>query len=351
MLVSVFGSWGSARSDLGAAALMLAAVFLYSLLPLLVVLAGGRESPWLFVFLRRVGMALGMMGYLALRQPGFLLDREVWRRVLGRLAGRHMLFTLLAMADMLCFVLAARLVSISVVTVLAQGATLCFVLLMGRLDGGGLYRRVTPSVVVLLALGLGGFGLVVVSGQGGGGHLLSRGVLSQSAGVCLALLSAFVGGFNAYCFSLGRLLAVEHDADDSTPVWGASVDLSFCYVLLCSSLAQGVSALLHSPVALAEAFLWGGGMSGGAVCTNLASGVLVFSAAGVLNRRANIMTSNLGVNALGYLGPAVSVGLLAASGAVGLAPWGAEVSRPGVFVVGLAVVLLVNLLVNLRSGR
>ena len=70
---------------------MLAAVFLYSLLPLLVVLAGGRESPWLFVFLRRVGMALGMVGYLALRQPGFLLDREVWRRVLGRLAGRHML--------------------------------------------------------------------------------------------------------------------------------------------------------------------------------------------------------------------------------------------------------------------
>ena len=158
---------------------MLAAVCLYSLLPLLVVLAGGRESAWLFVFLRRVGMALGMVGYLALRQPGFLLDREVWRRVLGRLAGRHMLFTLLA----------ARLVSISVVTVLAQGATLCFVLLMGRLDGGGLYRRVTPGLVALLALGFVGFGLEVLSGQVGGGHLLSRGVLSQSAGVCLALLS------------------------------------------------------------------------------------------------------------------------------------------------------------------
>ena len=154
-----------------------------------------------------------MVGYLALRQRGFLLDREVWRRVLGRLAGRHMLFTLLAMADMLCFVLAARLVSISVATVLAQGATLCFVLLMGRLDGGGLYRRVTPGVAALLALGVGGFGLVVVSGQGGG-PLLSAGILSQSAGVCLALLSAFVGGLNAYCFSLGRLLAVEHGAAD-----------------------------------------------------------------------------------------------------------------------------------------
>ena len=120
----------------------------------------------------------------------------------------------------------------------------------------------------------------------------------------------------------------------------------------CSAPAwcRFVSALLHSPVALAEAFLWGG-MSGGSVCTNLASGVLVFSAAGVLDRRANVVTSNLGVNALGYLGPAVSVGLLAASGAVGLAPWGAEVSRPGVFVVGLAVVLLVNLAMNLRSGR
>ena len=150
---------------------------------------------------------------------------------------------------------------------------------------------------------------------------------------------------------------MEHDADDFRG--GSSVDLSFCYVLLCSSLVLIVSALLHSPVALAEAFLWGGGMSGMAVCTNLASGVLVFSAAGVLDRRANVMTSNLGVNVLGYLGPAVSVGLLVASGVVGLAPRGAEVSRPGVFVVGLAVVLLVNpvsstgqaLGVNLRSGR
>ena len=216
----MFGSWGPALSDLGASALMLAAVFLYSLLPLLVVLVGGRESPWLFVFLRRVGMALGMVGYLALRQPGLLLDREVWRRVLGRLAGRHMLFTLLAMADMLCFVLAARLVSISVVTVLAQGATLCFVLLMGRLDGGGLYRRVTPGVAALLALGLGGFGLVVVSGQVGWWITFSPGrsfpSRRASAWPCF---QPSVGGFNAYCFSLGRLLAVEHDADDSTPVW------------------------------------------------------------------------------------------------------------------------------------
>ena len=255
-------SWARpSGADLGASALMLAAVFLYSLLPLLVVLAGGRESPWLFVFLRRVGMALGILGYLAFRQPGFLLDREVWLRVLGRLAGRHMLLTLLAMADALLFVLAARLVSISVATVLAQGATLCFVLLMGRLDGGGLYRRVMPGVVALLALGVGGFGLVALSGQGSG-PLLSGGVLSQSAGVCLSLLSAFVGGLSGTAGALGRLLAVEHGAADDLH-GGASVDLSFCYVLLCSSLAQAVSALLHSPVALAEAFLWGGGMSWG----------------------------------------------------------------------------------------
>ena len=94
-------------------------------------------------------------------------------------------------------------------------------------------------------------------------------------------------------------------------------------------------------------------MSWGSVCLNLGSGVPVFSAAGVLNRRANVTTSNLGVNALGYLGPEVSVGLL------GLAPRGAEVSRPVLFIAGLSVVLLVNpvsstgqaLGVNLRSGR
>ena len=85
----------------------------------------------------------------------------------------------------------------------------------------------------------------------------------------------------------------------------------------------------------------------------------MFSAAGVLNRRANVTTSNLGVNALGYLGPAVSVGLLAASGLLGLAPRGAEVSRPALFIAVPSVVLLVNPVsstgqavgVNLRSGR
>ena len=118
---------------------------------------------------------------------------------------------------------------------------------MGRLDGGGLYRRVTPGVVALLALGVGGFGLVVLSGQGSG-PFLSGGILSQSAGVCLASACQPLSAASTPTASaLGRLLAVEHGAADDLH-GGASVDLSFCYVLLCSSLAQAVSSLLHSPV-------------------------------------------------------------------------------------------------------
>ena len=86
------------------------------------------------------------------------------------------------------------------------------------------------------------------------------------------------------------------------------------------------------------------------LCLTLGFGLLPFSLAGVLNRAANVMTTNLGVNALSYLGPAVSVGLLAVSGFLGLTPGGAEVSRPFLFLLGLAVVVGVNLLVNLRRG-
>ena len=322
---------------------MLASVFLYSLTPLLVVVAGGRDAPFLFSLLRRVGMALGFLCFLALWRPGFILDGEVWRGVWPGLRGRDMAGTVLAMLDMLVFVLASRLVSISVVTVLAQCTTVVFVLLMRRLDAVGFYRSLSPGGVGLLL-----FGLVVMSGRGEGGpppSLLSPALLG---GVLLALLSAFLSGLNACCFALGRRLASERVGPG---VSGKPPgDLEFCYVLLCSVLAQLASALLHGLLALWEFLLSGGELGLGPVPVLLALGTafLPLSLAGVLNRRVNVMTPNLGVNALAYLGPAVSVGLLALSGAAGLTPGGAEVSRPVLFALGLSVVLGVNLLVCLR---
>ena len=330
---------------------MLVAVFFYSLTPLLVVVAEGREAPFLFSLLRRVGMALGFLGFLVLWRPGFILDGGVWRRVWPGLWGRYMAGTVLAMLDMLVFVLASLLVSIAVVTVLVQCATVVFVLLMRRLDVLGFYRRFSLGGVALLLVGLLGFGLVVMSGRGAGGlppSLLSPALLG---GVLLALLSAFLSGLNACCFALGRLLA------SGPGVPGVSGkppgDLEFCYVLLCSVVAQVASAMLHGLLALGEFFLSGGeqGLGMGSVLLALGAAFLPLSLAGVLNRWANVMTTNLGVNALSYLGPAVSVGLLALAGAVGLTPGGAELSRPFLFGLGLMVVLGVNLLVCLRPGR
>ena len=342
----VFGERPALQGDLSAGLLMLAAVFLYSLTPLLVVVAGGRDAPFLFSLLRRVGMALGFLGFLALWRPGFILDGEVWRRVWSGLRGRHMAGTVLAMLDMLVFVLASRLVSISVVTVLAQCTTVVFVLLMRRLDAVGFYRRLSPRGVGLLLVGLLGFGLVVMSGRGSGGlppSLLSPALLG---GVLLALLSAFLSGLNVCCFALGRLLAAGQGGPG---VSGKPPgDLEFCYVLLCSVLAQLASALLHGLLALGEFLLSGRELGLGSVLLALGTALLPLSLAGVLNRRANVMTTNLGVNALSYLGPAVSVGFLALSGAAGLTPGGAEVSRPVLFALGLSVVLGVNLLVCLR---
>ena len=115
--------------------------------------------------------------------------------------------------DALLFVLAARLASIAVVMVLAQGTTVSFVVLMHRLYVGRLYRRLTPLglALALLLLLLLGFGLVMVSGPVGPGYS-GRRITPRHClwGLCWRCCRPWWEVSTPTAFALGRQLALDH---------------------------------------------------------------------------------------------------------------------------------------------
>ncbi len=68
----------------------------------------------------------------------------------------------------------------------------------------------------------------------------------------------------------------------------------------------------------------------------------IYTAASISWRNANIITSNLGINAIGYSTPALTLLWL-------FLFWNIEVERPGLLIIGTAAIVTANLLINFEA--
>lgn len=329
--------------------MMLLSVAGYATLPVGVASGGVRGgSPLLFSLWLRLGMLVGVGAYLAVCHWRLVRDPDVWRRLVRGSLCWEMALTVASYLDVALFVLSASLVSVWVAMVLTQASTVVFVALMARLDRAGVYCRVGPGVLALLGLGLAGFGLVVFSERGWGS--LSPGDWGGRAlvGYLLAVGASFLGGLNACSFSLGRRLA-GGVGDGSHAVDAVAV----FHVVLCSWVANVAATALVGGAALVEARLVGPGpgFSLDAALVGLVWGGVFLSGAGILMRWSNVVTVSLGVNGLGYLRPAMSVGFLWVAGLLGLDGAGVRVARLDLFLLGTGVVVVANTLLGSWGGR
>ena len=352
----MFVGRSSGSIDLKAGGLMFVSVLCYSSLSLAIALTHGGESPYLFVTWWRVGMVLGIGLYLSLRYRFLFFSPEVWARVRSRLGSWHMRLTLLAYLDITLFVLSTTLISITAATILIQVTTIFFVLFMHRLDENQSYRKMSLNTVFLMALGVVGFGFVIVSESGTDG--IFRGGLSISllGGTALALLAAFVGAFNAYTFSLGRMLASEHDGavvSVGRTGGGGGEELRVFYVLLCSWVVNIAAVGVNGLMAVGDIYLLKGhgGLPLDMIVLSAVWGAVPFTVAGILNRQANLMTSNLGVNAISYARPVFAIALLLLFAEMGLDLAGVSIARVDFFLIGVVGIVSVNILINFKAER
>ncbi len=330
----------SAR-DLRASGMMLAAVSAWSLVPLLLARGGGLENPFLFNTAWRTGVALSALwvAWLFFR-PAFL-NCSLWRAVRPRLAHPGLPMGVLNSLQYAVFAWSLRYVDVSIAAVLLESWPILLVIFLYRLMPGDFPRRRLRDLLPMLALGFAGAVLVVASRPGGlrPGNGLS---LELAAGVFLAVLASVLGALDAFTFRWGRDLA--GDLLDGREEFSGfdRTGLTLLGSVVAYSLASLPGAALSCVVGLAR----GEFLTPGMVAWGMAGGLTLQGVGNFLFRRANLDTANPGVNALGYLTPALSLMVLALFA-------GIRVGSVEFLALGTALVVMANLFISLKrqDGR
>ncbi len=305
---------------------MLAAVFIYSLLPVMFLPDGGGNAlSQVAVF--RLGVCLGWLVVFLSARRGFIRDPETWRRFarVVREPGCFLLFTgsVLAFCDIVFFVWVLSYLDGPVVTVIfwtSPALMICYdSLVLSRENRSG------------WPLGWAVLGFLLLSFAGGTLSAVSPGFSPEAvdsgarlAGVGLSIVAVALCALQPSSWRLGRRLG-DCRGDG----------MSFSSLVmgeLASSAVIGGLALLTGDWPSLPTSVWYFGC-----------GFLVLGA-NLSWIRANLLTSSPAVNALLYLSPGLSVLWLA------LIPGGASLEHWWLLLLGLALVTVSNLLLARRLG-
>ena len=290
----------------------------------------------------QAGGLFGCLIFLLARHRPLLCDSRVRGVLLGsvlRLDRRAIWFLLGTVSglDYALFAWSSRHVDVAVTTVLFETWPLFLVFLMALLyRGAGRYRRPTPALVLLLVVGFGGCGLVVSSQHGGLGGVFGFGVHHLTLGVGLALLAALATSLSAYLFRWAS--AMSGALAPYRGVSGGGVSLELFGVAVGMVVSDVFSISMNAVIGFGA----GESLSFIPMMVGFLGGILIYSLGSLAWRAANLLTSNLGVNALGYAAPLLALGLL----------WvfsRADVARLDYLVVGAIALIAVNLVVGLGA--
>ena len=316
-------------------ALALVGVVASSLLPLGIALGNAADSPFLFSAAMRFGTFLMYGAFLAAVFRDVLANEHVRAIVLRRVFTWTMAFVIAQQFDYALFALAARFVDIAVVVVMFGTSAIIRVFLLSWLFKR--YQRIWPDVALLLLTGLVGLWFVASSD---GGRFLGLGSSfpgpGASIGVLLAFLAAGLAALTAVGSRWGVDLARALPADQREGSDNLLVNVS-C-VLAGQSIANLIGTVLQAAIGLA------GGESIALESLGIAmvTGVLVASVGRTAWRTAYLTTTNLGISALAYAVPVVSLMWLIVFDQT-------EILRLDYLVIGGVAIVITSLLINFEA--
>ena len=236
------------------------------------------------------------------------------------------------------------------------------------------YRRNVGSLLLLLSLAFAGVFFVVLSQVREIDLALSTWIgtpdsldWSDVQGVVLALLAAMVGSFGAFTLLWGEDLASKLRKILEEPT-GATNYTERDLEIFGAVLGFTIGSFLSVPISLAFGWYIGEGIVDDALKAGSIGGFIILVPGVYLLRRALLATDNLGVAALGYGVPVITLGWFWLFSTVGISLWlgtfsGTSVpvwldtlSKIGVssvpyLIVGTAAIVAANLLINFESER
>ncbi len=313
---------------------MLLAVTLFSSLPLVIERGGGGQTPFLFNAGMNAGVALGCLVFISILYRRLVFNPASLLVIARRAVDVKLALSVVATFNFALFAWSTRLIDVSVAAILFETWPILLILLMTRLfPGGARYREPAPEMLLLLVLSLAGFAFVVVGQAGGFANIQTGGLSALVVGVILAVAGAVATSFTAFSFRWGT--DVVHAIPSEARQGIGEHSLEMFGVLVAFFIANTVAAVLNGYAGMNT----GEAMDSRILLTAVVLGAAINGIANVAWRKANLITDNLGINALANTTPVFSLVWLFLFFQV--AP-----ERPDYLVIGAVGIITVNLLIN-----
>ena len=310
---------------------MLAAMMLFSMLSIAFVFGGASKAPFLFVGLTLLFSGISSTIYLLIRYTK-KINRETFKIIYANLRHPALVWVALGHFDYAIFAFALRYIDAAVATILIEMRPIIMVMFMVHMfKQQTRYKEVTLQKWFLFAIAFIGVAFVIASQSttigNAVGELFTYGTI---IGVGLALLVAFLS-------ALPTPASIK---------WGTTVSKS---IGTDDEEFYSVTALIVVRVLTVPSFFIIGVLSGESIQSIGSIGVsiaIVFGAFGlglamIFLRIANIKTTNLGINALGYATPVVALIWLALASLI-------NVPHVDWLIIGVAAIIAANLLLNFK---
>ena len=313
---------------------MLAAVVMFSALPLIISRGGGGQTPFLFNAAMSAGVVLGCLVFMVARYPALALNAASLRLIARQAIDRRIALSIAANFNFAFLAWSSRFVDVSISAILFGTWPIFLVIIHDRLyQHRDRYHRLSPQILLLLALGLAGFAFIIVGQAGGFANVETAGLSELVIGVVLAVVGAIATACNAFGFHWGTDLA--DDFPDAIRQRIGHESLEFFGLLVAFLIANAVSGLLNTVA----------GVSSGEVMDSrslLIAVVVGGGASGIANaawRKANLDAHHAGVNALAFAAPVFSLAWLFFLGQAQPQNW-------DYLIIGIMGIVIVNLLIN-----
>ena len=297
-----------------ASGLMLASVFLMSFIPLFVAFGGGG-SPLIFNAAWVVGGFVGCALTLLIVFPRMLFSGEVWKVIVSRALSLAMLWWVVGFLNLGLYAWSTQFIDVSVAVMLYEIWPIFLVMLTAWLfRKEARYRKITANTIFPFGFAFLGIVSVIASQAGGidafasvdtGGVNLAIGVALAFGSMGLAAVSAFGNRWAADLASeLSELPGNRERGKDRLELFGVVVGIAI-RSLISLPFITSVGFMLNEPIS-PDALIWGA-----------TGGLFVAAVGAILWRMANLISTDLGINVMAYLAPALALFWLYAFSRVG----------------------------------
>ena len=258
--------------------------------------------------------------------------RAIGKRITRWPENRPLILATIGSMDYAAFVWSVQYLHITVAAVLYETGPIATIFVIAWLfRKNDRYRKITPLTLALVLMSMAGFLMSVLSQSDDSGLFKSLFNWNSAAGITLVITATLLSSITAFGFRWGTELSRKLAPGEEEK------SRELCFVVLAFFVASVVVAAFSTLVGIAA----GESVQGPGLGISFAAGVLV-GIANITWRKANLITKNLGVNAITYGTPVLSLVWLY---------WIAEtqVARWDYLLIGAAVIIAANLLISFEG--